>query len=390
MNDHLDPRLREYAARWRATHTDPSPDALVRMVPTLSRGAHERRSVVAVAASVVAVAVVATVPLLLSLRQQDRVPAASLDAPTSPSSTPVVVPWSPAGLRADTTTLRPPAKIGAPNGMRPCSDTDFVLVSGKTDLAPSGDGWLTTTFVLSSVGPTPCAISNKFVDVALLASTGTPLPTDAIPSGGPAVPSMLSVRPGQLVTGRASWAVYEGRAPRPARLVINPSGQTSTRSSSALSVSLAGVTIPPEPRTPSNLGPWRSTAYGSVDTVTDPGTLGSLGATVTAPPSVALGAVLRYRVTLTNPTATAVTLATCPDFVEQLDVIPAKTPTTVGFRGPLNCAPAPKAIGAGEAVIFELELATAGEVPGPGSLTWSLVAGDTTLLTATTRLTVEP
>lgn len=145
--------------------------------------------------------------------------------------------------------------------------------------------------------------------------------------------------------------------------MINPSGETNTTSD--LRVPLASVTIPAHPRNPSNQGPWRSTAIGSIEAVTDAGTLASLTATVTAPTTIINGDVLRYTVTLTNPTATAVTLADCPDFVERLDVTPLKTATTVGFRGPLNCAQAPKTVGAGQTVSFGFELATAGESPVP-------------------------
>lgn len=170
--------------------------------------------------------------------------------------------------------------------------------------------------------------------------------------------------------------------------MINPSGEVNATSD--LRVPLGSVTIPPHPRNPSNEGPWRSTAIGSIEAVTDAGTLASLTATVTAPATITDGDVLRYTVTLTNPTDMAVTLADCPAFVERLDVIPLKTATTVGFRGPLNCAQAPKTVGAGQTVRFHFELPTAGEIPGPGRLTWQLLAENFAASTATAYLRVQP
>jgi hypothetical protein len=344
------------------------------------------RVVAAVAASVAAVALVAAGILVLSRSHHDRAPIASPSSGHETASG-VHVPWNAATLRSDTAAVPAAAKVAAPPGLRQCANTDLQLESGRTTVAADGDGWLKTDFVLRSIAATPCSVRTSFIDVQLVSANGTALPTDAIPHGGVVFPQALLLRPDQLISGAALWAVYEGRAPHPTRLVINPDGRAGG-ASEALSVSLAGVAIPPHPRNPSNRGPWRATSYGFIDKVTDPGTLASLTASVAAPATIVIGEILRYSVTLTNPTTTEVPLSPCPDFAQRLDVVPAKYATTVGFRGTLNCAQAPKSIAPRDSVTFDYQLDTTGQIPGPGSLTWQLLQRSTAAVAAQTRLTV--
>lgn len=395
MSTDLDARLRECAARWRAEQDAETPALVTRAHSALAalaepppRHTPRRRTVLAVAASVAAVGVIGAATAVLTHSSARGVVAAAVPS-TTPHSAQASVPWSSTGVRADTATVTTPPQPGAPNGLRRCSNSDFSLIAGTTRRAASNDGWLSSAFVLRSTAATPCAVPNGLVEATLVDGTGAALPVDAVPTGGPpTIPSMLEVRPGQLVSGTALWAVYQGRAPRPTHLMINLSGRADT--TSTLSIPIASVTIPPHPRNPSNVGPWRSTANGSINTVADPGTLASLTAALTVPATVRNGDVLRYTVTLTNPTTTPVTLTHCPVFVERLDVTPSKVPTTVGFRGPLNCAQAPKAVGAGQSVRLAYELATAGEVPGPAQLTWQLLAGSHVAVDVTAQLTVQP
>lgn len=390
----LDAQLREYAARWRDEQNQETAASVTKAQQTLvalaepSRRTARRRTVFAVAASVAAVAVIGAATAALTHSPAREVVTAAVPS-TTPHSAPASVPWSSAGVRADTATVTTPPQVGAPTGLRRCSNSDFFLIAGTTQRAASDDGWLSSAFVLRSTAATPCAVTDGLVEATLVDGAGATLPVDAVPTGGPpALLSMLEVRPGQLVSGTALWAVYQGRAPKPTHLVIDLSGQVGT--TSPLTIPVGSVTIPPHPRDPSNVGPWRATANGSINRVADPGTLASLTAALTVPATVRNGDVLRYTVTLTNPTTTPVNLTHCPDFTERLDVIPSKVPTTIGFRGPLNCAQAPQAIGAGQSVRFAYELPTTGEVPGPAQLTWQLLAGSHAAVDVTTQLTVQP
>jgi hypothetical protein len=297
------------------------------------------------------------------------------------------VPWNAVNVRPDTTVIPVAPIAAAPPGVRRCSNADVRLESVRTDTTPAVDGWLITTFVLRSVAGTECAVPHGRVRVGLVDDAGVALPVDFVPSGPALFPEAFLVRPGQLISGHARWAVHEGRARRPARLVIYVEWRGDI-ANEGLSVSLAGVAIPAHPRQPSNLGPWRATSYGFIDSVTDPGSLASLTASVAAPAAIVIGSVLRYSVTLTNPTTTAVPLSPCPDFMQSLDVIPSKHATTVGFRGTLNCGQAPNTISPGESVTLDYELDTTGQIPGPGRLAWNLLDGPSAAVTTQTRLTV--
>lgn len=297
------------------------------------------------------------------------------------------VPWNAATVRPDTTVSPVAPQVAAPDGLRRCTNADVRLESVRTDPTADGDGWLITTFVLRSVTSTDCSIPNGLVVAELVDDAGAALPVDSIPSGPAPSPYAFLVRPGQLIYGDARWAVYAGRAPRPARLVIYVYWRGDV-ANEGLSVSVTEIAIPAHPRQPSNRGPWRATSYGSIRSVTHPGSLASLTATVSAPATIVVGAVLRYSVTLTNPTTTAVPFSPCPDFIQRLDVIPSKHATTVGFRGTLNCGQAPNTISPGESVTFDYELDTTGQIPGPGRLTWNLLDGQTAAITAPTMLAV--
>ncbi|MEP6852003.1 MAG: hypothetical protein ABJA87_05025 [bacterium] len=389
MSTDMDTRLRQYAQRWREGQSEspavPEFAAARDAAPRRARRAR-RTTVVAMAASIASVGLIAASTLVLDRGEHGGAPLGS-SASARPRVDNARVPWNRPPLRPYPVAVPAAPTVAAPAGLRHCANADLRIESTNTTAPAGAEGWLETDFVLRSVATSPCSVPNGFLNVELVSADGSPLPQDAIPVGGAVFPSALLVRPAQIVLGTAQWAVYEGRAPRPARLVINPDGGAG-HPSDGLSVSVAAVAIPAHPRNPSNVGPWRATSYGTVDRVADPGTTASLTASVAAPATVAVGATLRYSVTLTNPTSTAVPLSPCPDFGQRLDVVPVKYATTVGSRGTLNCAQAPTTIGAGESVTFAYELDTTGEVDGPGALNWSLLDGSTAAVTARTDLTV--
>lgn len=338
-------------------------------------------------AAAAVIAILAVAGVVAVHRSRTTVPG-----PSSYASRPV--PWSAAGGRVTTETAPPPAVARATPGTRGCVSDDFTLVSGSSKPALGSSGWMVTTYTLVSVATSPCA--DYELSAGLVDAQGTPLPVDAVPSGGGAhaiSEGPPRVDPGDLVTGTASWAVVRGATNPPAALVVLPDRlAVAPRTRPPLAVSLAGVTIPPNPENPvvGGGGPWRSTSYGNEITVSQPGGLSSLTTVVTAPVSVRLGQLLTYTVELHNPTDDPVSLAECPEFVEVLSVVPQKEPISSGARGPLNCAAAPPSIAPGESVVFLMELSTVGVVTGPGFVTWQLLAHGALVANTRTDLTVAP
>jgi hypothetical protein len=100
-----------------------------------------------------------------------------------------------------------------------------------------------------------------------------------------------------------------------------------------------------------------------------PGPLGMLSVSIAAPPTVARGTVLTYRVTLTNPSATSTTLSPCPSYSQVLGM-GGGTPVQQALL--LNC-PAAASIATNAAVTYEMRLAVPASTPtGPTKLSWRL------------------
>jgi hypothetical protein len=341
------------------------------------------RPVIAAAATIAVVAGVTSV-------------VANHRSPSAPASRPAVVAWNAADQKALTVPIgplpaivTPPARIGAPKGLRACTNTDLRLVWSQSQ--PGGQQGLSvlTSYRLQSIAATSCSVSTYGLNAELVDSTGTALPEDArMPAGPVRIPSDLLVTPGQLVTGFVTWSVVKAKAPRPMAIALLASGPDSTRPDARLSIPIADVSAPPNPPNPSNIGPWRAGWYSGSPSVQDPASLNSLVANVIGPASLATGQVLHAQVRLENQTTEPVTLSPCPEVVVTLDVVPVKDAYVTGTRGPLNCAQAPKVVKPGGSVTFAVQVPTEGEPSGTGRLTWSLVVDRYAVVQGATNVTV--
>ena len=297
-----------------------------------------------------------------------RIAVSSTGTSLRPPSTAGVVPWNPAGVRAVPDTAPAAPSTPAPSNLRECVGAELQQLPASGRTAPIFEGWLITMFVLQYTGTSPCSMSPGYFGVTMTAADGATLPIDAMPAGGGRW-SPLQIRPQQLVLGSIWWAVNQGH-PHPTHLTFDFG---DTPSAQPVSIPVSDVSIPPHPTSPDPQSPWRSTAYGEVTSAADPATLATLTVGVTAPAAVRAPSTMRYAVTLTNPTNTAVPLTGCPQFVEQLSVVPQKVPITVGAQGRLNCTHLPPTIAAQSSVTMQMQLDTAGQVPGAGQLTWQLL-----------------
>ncbi len=110
-----------------------------------------------------------------------------------------------------------------------------------------------------------------------------------------------------------------------------------------------------------------------------PGPLRTLRASLAAPRATARGAVLAYRVTLANPSATPIALSPCPSYTQVLGAGTAAVQRTLL----LNCR-AVAAIAGGAALTYEMRIAVpASAATGATKLSWELeVPGGPVLGTA--------
>jgi hypothetical protein len=102
------------------------------------------------------------------------------------------------------------------------------------------------------------------------------------------------------------------------------------------------------------------------------GALSQLSGTLSAPDEASRGGLLRYTVTLTNPTASPVSLAACPAYTQSLYVDGKSLDASLR----LNCAAAGGQIPAKGSVSFDMQVAVPADLAaGSGKLSWKLDGG---------------
>jgi hypothetical protein len=102
------------------------------------------------------------------------------------------------------------------------------------------------------------------------------------------------------------------------------------------------------------------------------GAISQLTGAISAPDEASRGAVLRYTVTLTNPTASPVSLAACPAYTQSLYADGKSADSTMR----LNCDGAGGQIPAHASVSFDMQVPVpASLAAGSGKLSWKLDGG---------------
>jgi hypothetical protein len=102
------------------------------------------------------------------------------------------------------------------------------------------------------------------------------------------------------------------------------------------------------------------------------GALSQLSGSLSAPDEASRGGLLRYTVTLTNPTASPVSLAACPSYTQSVWAEGKSADSTLR----LNCAAAGSQIPANGSVSFDMQLQVPAELAaGNGKLSWKLDGG---------------
>jgi len=102
------------------------------------------------------------------------------------------------------------------------------------------------------------------------------------------------------------------------------------------------------------------------------GAVSQLTGSISAPDEASRGGLLRYTVTLSNPTASPVSLSACPSYTQSVWADGKSSDTTLR----LNCAAAGGQIPANGSVSFDMQLAVPAELAaGNGKLSWKLEGG---------------
>jgi len=102
------------------------------------------------------------------------------------------------------------------------------------------------------------------------------------------------------------------------------------------------------------------------------GAVSQLTGSISAPDEASRGGLLRYTVTLSNPTASPVSLSACPAYTQSVWADGKSSDTTLR----LNCAAAGGQIPANGSVSFDMQVAVPAELAaGNGKLSWKLEGG---------------
>jgi hypothetical protein len=341
------------------------PDATTRVRAGMRRR-HRRRAVTGAGGATMAVLIVVAVLIGLGRTPAPAPPTTSSPSTSlSPSSSGSAdaIPWR------DLPYVAYPRALPSPRPDGPaCRAANLVLDSDDT-LGAAGTA---TEFVkVHNGGSARCTLSGRptlLHTVAGAAVVGPTNPIDEPDAGNGITPATID--PGEQAV--LMIETYGGCTAPPtgvvyANLALRLTGGT---------VLALGSTL--DPRCGVGMGQW----YRPVVDTTDHLPWLGLTAAIEAPQTVHLGRTFDYVVTLTNPTGLAVPLAPCPNYVEGI------AGATSGGVNQLNCTVA--SIPAGGQVRFAMRLSwTAGVgLLGPGTLSWTLDAGNSTDPAPTASTTV--
>jgi hypothetical protein len=369
-DDQLEDLLVRQGESWRAVQPAAPPLSAMTSRPR-TQNARAPWLLPALVAAALVVPVVGTAVLLRGDdpdRTRNPVPA-SPTAPASPAA-PILVPWAdplpavPLGPDRLATRGGPPATM--PKSTRQCASGDF----GSPSAVATSGGISPGRYVLTvqRVGAEACTIGNISPTVYLRDASGQTLGVGGDPlligySGATLLlPGDVVLVPADICgTGIASLELWFGSAPADPRI----SGQREAVS----------VAIP---------FPGRSTCASggsglSHQLMVPRGSLYSLVQSFSVPSRVRSGQSLDYTVTLTNPSATAVSLAPCPSYQQSLiDVLELPDKQGATSTGQLNCAAAPASVPPHTSIIFQLRLDTTGVPVGDRRLVWDWLGSNRT------------
>jgi len=289
---------------------------------------------------------------------------------TSPTQRSSVIPWVDATATAPRATPTTTTTTTLPTG--PACEASTLRAVAKPGGAGLGHGL--EIVVVTNVGPTTCWVGGYPSLVGVKPSGArTPLAATHGTYFGNRVPTKLAPGSGaKLYLGTESTCnALNAPAPRYnaaanantyTGLIIGLPGGEGTLSvgsvylDTACGLSESEIGAPtPIPASPSPV----------------PGSPASLTARSTIPTEVHVGSVLRYTVTLTNPTATRVSLTPCPVYSESL--IGSKTALRRSYH--LDCAVVSR-IDPGTSVTFAMELSVPRSFPPSGAkMSWVLDTG---------------
>lgn len=367
MTDRIENVLRDTLEQ-RSAAVPPLPDLMDGVARR--RVAQRRRNRTVLSAAAVALVVAGTVTAAVTLTGKQRPTAAP--PPPSPTigSTPTQqprlagVPFAPIAP-GPATTYNPWPTTDVRTRMCTSADLRIHVVAGQTI------GTATQMqLAAQSVSHHVCRLDRNTISLGVAASrTGSLL--DAGQRGGiqPFWAAYPRVDPGAIVILDASWTNWCGARLAHAYPVVRANQTIAIRAVDAV-------------RPPGCIDPAQGSATSiEFDTIGAPGSILSAVPAVHAPATVRAGSILRYQLTLTNPTDTTIALRPCPSYIEEFGNLgDGRDPyrSTATYR--LNC-PATPTIASHATITFQMQIPIPAKDKGLSlTLGWYWRGGDHTVL----------
>ncbi|MFL6673259.1 MAG: DUF4232 domain-containing protein [Massilia sp.] len=282
--------------------------------------------------------------------------------PGHPAHSAPTVPWlnQPAAEKAGA------IQAAAPSA-RACASSDLRIAAGA---AGAYRGQATQEIRLTNIGADACHLAG-FPSVQLLAANEAPQTVGASEAAPQLANERLELAPGDEVVMLLGTPGVCEAANQPQRKISNrlqlalPGGGMKVLDGVHIDTLCGRATVV-------SLQAVQSEAAVNARSVKRGATLSQLTGTLSAPDEATRGSTLRYTVTLSNPTANPISLASCPAYTQSLYVDGKAADSTMR----LNCGAAGAQIAANSSVSFEMQAQVPAELPaGTLKLSWKLQDG---------------
>lgn len=262
----------------------------------------------------------------------------SASASPSAASSPVVVPWAdrPQPTPSYMSPSPPPAPAPA------CRAANLRVAVGTAEAMP--DRGIRFPVEVRNEGDADCSLDN-WAEGDLLAEDGTKLDQGSTARPGIGLPPQPALEPGHVAVTQGFWSGWCGKDP----------GRWRVRLRFDVPVDAAGPAVPapacPAERDHAANGFGVYTILNAAgQPVLDP--QAAWRVRLDAPSSARMGEVIRYRVTITNPTRGDITFDPCPSYAVSFRHA-SDGRSELSATHELNCPQAPRRVAPGGSVVFE-------------------------------------
>lgn len=262
---------------------------------------------------------------------------------------------------------KPAAVAAAPTPAQACSSSDLKIAAGA---AGAYRGQATQEIRITNTGAVACHLTG-FPDVQLLPDSGAPQTVGASELAPRLASQRLDLAPGETVVMLLGTPGSCEAANKPQRK-ISKRLQVALRGGGIKMLDGVHIDTLCGRATVMQFQAVGSDAQAHVTALAQSSSLHQLAGMVSAPDVATRGGTLHYSVTLSNPTANPISLASCPAYTQSLYANGKVADSTLR----LNCAAAGSQIAAHSSITFDMQMQVPADFAnGQAKLSWKLEGG---------------